>query len=83
MGSPVDLMRMLGNADRHLNSLFEGITPLQALLDEFPTILCLAASLIPHMNSSQLGVNDEQRALAKQHLKDNPEWREFFTLNES
>ena len=78
VGSPMDLMRMLGNADRHPNSLFKGITPLQALLDEFPPILCLTASLIPFENSSQLGVNDEQRALAKQHLKDNPEWRELF-----
>ena len=76
--SPVDLMRMLRNADRHLNGHFKGITPLQALLDEFPPIHCLTASLIPFMNSDQLGVNDEQRALARQHLEDNPEWREFF-----
>ena len=76
--SPVDLMRMLGNADRHLNNLFKGNTPLRALLEEFPPIHCMTASLIPFLNSDQLGVNNEQRALAQRHLKDNPNWREFF-----
>ena len=71
-------MRMLGNADRHFNGLFKGITPLRALLDEFPPIHCLTASLIPFLDSDQLGVDEEQRALAKKHLEDNPEWREFF-----
>ena len=72
VGSPVDLMRMLGNADRHLNSLFKGTTPLSALLDEFPPIHCMTASLIPFLDSDQLGVDEEQRALAKKHLEDNP-----------
>ena len=72
VNSPVDLMRMLGNADRHLNSLFMGNTPLRALLEEFPAIHCVTASLIPFLNRDQLGVNDEQRALAQRHLQDNP-----------
>ena len=70
--SPVDLMRMLGNADRHVNNHFKGVTPLKALLDEFPLIHCLTASLLPFLDSSQLGVDNEQRALAKKHLGDNP-----------
>ena len=78
--SPVDLMRMLGNADRHLNSHFKGVTPLRALLDEFPLIHCLTASLLPSLDSNQLGVDEEQRALAKKHLEGNPEWREFSSL---
>ena len=71
--SPVDLVRLLGNADRHLNGLFPGTTPLRALLDEFPQIHCMIASLIPFLNRDQLGVNDEQRALAQRHLQDNPD----------
>ena len=78
MGSPVDLMRLLGNADRHLNGLFEGTTPLRALLDEFPQIHCMTATLIPFLDNDQIGVNDEQRTLAREYLKDNPKWREFF-----
>jgi hypothetical protein len=76
--SPVDLMRMLGNADRHLNGLFKGTTPLRALLDEFPQIHCLTASLIPFLDSDQIGVDEEQRTLAKKHLENNPRWKEFF-----
>ena len=76
--SPVDLMRMLGNADRHLNGRFKGTTPLRALLDEFPQIHCLTASLIPFLDSDQIGVDEEQRTLAKKHLENNPRWKEFF-----
>ena len=78
MCSPVDLMRLLGNADRHLNGLFEGTTPLRALLDEFPQIHCMTATLIPFLENDQIGVNDEQRMLARKYLEDNPKWREFF-----
>ena len=70
--SPLDLMRMLGNTDRHLNSHFKGVTPLRALLDELPLIHCLTASLLPFLDSSQIGVDDKQRAFAKKHLEDNP-----------
>ena len=77
--SPVDLMCLLGNADRHLNGHYKSMTPLRALLDEFPLIHCLTASLLPFLDGTQIGVDDEQRALAKKHLKENPGWQEFFT----
>ena len=77
--SPVDLMRLLGNADRHLNGHYKSMTPLRALLDEFPLIHCLTASLLPFLDGAQIGVDDEQRALAEKHLEENPKWREFFT----
>jgi hypothetical protein len=35
--SPVDLMRLLGNADRHLGRFYLRVTPLKALLDMYPT----------------------------------------------
>ena len=34
--SPVDLMRLLGNADRHLGRFYLHVTPLKALLDMYP-----------------------------------------------
>ena len=79
MENPVDLMRLLGNADRHLNGHYKSMTPLRALLDECPLIHCLTASLLPFLDGTQIGVDDEQRALAKKHLEENPEWQEFFT----
>ena len=77
--SPVDLMRLLGNADRHLNRDYKSKNALRALLDEFPLIHCLTASLLPFLDGTQIGVDDEQRALAKRHLEENSEWQEFFT----
>ena len=52
--SPVDLMRLLGNADRHLNGHYKSMTPLIALLDasEFPLIHCLTASLLPFLDGT-------------------------------
>jgi len=72
-------MRLLGNADRHLNGHYKSMTPLRALLDECPLIHCLTASLLPFLDSTQIGVDDEQRALAEKHLEKNPKWQEFFT----
>ena len=66
--SPVDLMRLLGNADRHLNGHYKSMTPLRALLDECPLIHCLTASLLPFLDSTQIGVDDEQRALAERNI---------------
>ena len=80
--SPVDLLRMLVNADRHLNSQFKGMTPLGALLEEFPLIHCLTASLLPYLGDTQIGVDNEKRALAAWHLKKNPEWQVFFILRD-
>ena len=68
----MDLMRLLGNADRHLNSHFKGMTPLKALLEEFHLIHCLTVSLLPFLDGTQIGVNNEQRALAEKHLERNP-----------
>ena len=77
--SPVDLMRLLGNADRHLNRSYKRKNALRALLDEFPLIHCLTASLLPFLDDDQVGVDDEQRALARKHLEENPGWHKFFT----
>ena len=74
-------MRTLGSsADRHLNSQFKGRTPLEALLEEFPLIHCLTASLLSFLDDAQIGVDDEKRALAEKHLERNPEWQAFFMV---
>ena len=78
--SPMDLMRILGNADRHLNNHFKGRTSLEALLEEFSLIHCLTASLIPFLEDAQIGVDDEKRALAEKYLERNPEWQAFFMV---
>ena len=40
--SPVDLMRLLGNADRHLGRFYLHVTPLKALLDMYvPSLHCM------------------------------------------
>ena len=80
--SPVDLMRLLGNADRHLARFYLHVTPLKALLDMYPLLHCLTASLLPHLNGDEIGVNDQQRAAAAKHLEDNPTWKSFFYVNQ-
>ena len=81
--SPVDLMRLLGNADRHLARFYLHVTPLKALLDMYPLLHCLTASLLPHLNGDEIGVNDQQRAAAARHLQDNPRWDSFFYVRGS
>ena len=78
MRSPVDLMRLLGNADRHLCRSYLHVTPLKALLDMFPELHCLTASLLPYPESDQIGVSDAQRELASDYLAAFPNWRDFF-----
>ena len=77
VNSPLDLVRMLGNADRDFNSLFKGNTPLRALVDGFPPMYCMIASLIPFLNNDQLGVDEEQRESAQRHLEDNSNRRQL------
>lgn len=76
--SPVDLMRLLGNVDRHLCRFYLHVTPLKALLDMFPELHCLTASLLPYLESDQIGVSDSQRELASRYLAACPNWRDFF-----
>ena len=78
--SPVDLTRMLGNVDRHINSQFKGRTPLETLLEEFPLIHCLTTSLLPLLGVAQIGVNDGKWALSERHREMNPEWQACFML---
>ena len=78
--SPLDLMRMLGNADRYLNNRFKGRTSLEALLEEFPVIYYLTASLLPFLDDAHIGVDDEKRALAEKHLERDPEWQALFMV---
>ena len=81
--SPVDLMRLLGNADRHCARFYLHVTPLKALLDMYPPLHRLTASLLPHLNEDEIGVNDQQRAAAARHLEDNPSWDSFFYVGGS
>ena len=92
--SPVDLMGLLGNAGRHLGRFYLHVTPpkalltctqltlhvtpLTALLRRYPPLHCLTASLLPHLNGDEIGVDDQQRAVAAKHLEDNPTWKSIF-----
>ena len=78
MNSPVDLMRLLGNADRHLTTFYLHVTPLKALLAIFPALRCLTASLLPHLESDQIGVPGAQRELARKYLAANHNGVDFF-----
>ena len=77
--NPVDLTRLLSNADRHASRLYLHVTAMKALLDMYPELICLTASLLPHLGDGEIGLNENQREVAAEHLRKNPDWQKYFT----
>ena len=77
--SPVDLMRLLGNADRHVSRLYLHVIAMKALLDTYSELMCLTASLLPHLGDADIGLNQEHREVAANYLQQNPGWQRYFT----
>ena len=77
--SPVDLMRLLGNADRHVSRLYLHVTAMKALLNAYPELLCLTASLLPDLRVADIGLSDQHRTVAAEYLEQHPGWQRYFT----